>query len=126
MTFTSFTPEENTWMRRDTEAAFIQLITFAVCTGIDQFADKTWGPAKTYHARVTTEAAAFYDTGGEVVKSTATIHFYPVATDMTELTALGEFPDDARITLPDGTQPRILGMEPSYDGLGIWLWTVRT
>jgi hypothetical protein len=127
MSFTPFTPEENTWMRRDMLAALIQTVTYAPCLGVTGNNAKSYGPAKTYHARVVEGGeAAIYTASGEVVVSKQEIIFYPLADDATMLTTPGPQPLDGRITLPDGTTPRILSIAPSYDGLGIWLWTVRT
>lgn len=127
MTFNPITPDENAWMRRDTVAALIQTITLELCTGRTGNQGKAYAAPKTYHARVmVADEAAIYTANGEVVVSKEEVVFYPLATDTTTLTSLGQYPLDGRITLPDGTTPRILSIAPSYDGLGIWLWTVRT
>jgi hypothetical protein len=127
MSYTPLSPDELTWMRRDTLASLIQTITFELGAGITGNGEKSYGPVKTYHARIQQAAqTAIYTSSGEMVVSKQEVVFYPVATDATTLTTLGPYPDDGRITFPDGTQPRILSIAPSYDGLGIWLWTVRT
>jgi len=101
-----------------------QLVTVAPYLGMSGANVRTYGPAKTYHCRIQEDAKAIYTVTGQQVVSTGTIFVHPRATDTTVLTALTA---DAKVTLPDGTSPRLLrvGAEPDGNGLTVY-WRLMT
>ncbi len=99
-------------------------ITLEAFGGKDDHGDPLpYGPVRTYHAYVSEDAAALYTATGEVVMASTSVLFHPQATDGTVLTHAG---DNDRLTLSDGSQPRILRVGPLTDEIGIVSWQIRS
>jgi hypothetical protein len=92
-----------------------QTITLSAYLGVTGNGTRSYGPAKIYHAQITSDSKAIYSATGQVVFSTSVIIFHPKATDSTVLTAITP---DAKIVLPDGTSPRILQIGSAADETG--------
>lgn len=99
------------------------LITLAPRTGTTGSGTPSYGPAKSYHAYVTADSKAVYSATGTVVFSTSVIIAHPKATDSTILVSITP---DAKLTLPDGTTPRILTIGSISDESGVVCWEIRT
>jgi len=103
-----------------------QQVQLAPFSGRTTQGDPSYGTTRTYWCHSTASNKAFYSGAGEVIYSSAVTQMHPKATDTTVLTTLGAEPANARLTLADGTTPRILSIAPVYDEIGLCYWEIYT
>lgn len=75
------------------------MVQIATKTGSNVYNEPTFGPDVSYRARVKYGQVRVYDTDGKETVASATVL----------LGTANEIPTDARVTLPTGAQPRIIG-----------------
>ncbi len=80
-----------------------ETITIEPVTGRDEYSARTFGTATSHRARVTTQVLRVLDFNGNINLSQTVVWVAPTPDAIpTDVLA------DARITLPDGTQPPLL------------------
>jgi hypothetical protein len=99
-----------------------QTVTLAPFAGVTGKGQRSYGTARQYHCRVSADEKAIFTATGQTVFSAGKIMLHPKAVDGTVLTTITP---DAKLTLPDGTSPRIVSIGSTSDETGVVYFEVR-
>lgn len=95
-------------------ADFTETITVRQKISLDAFGKPTYDAGVEYPARWVKRSTMAYRIDGETIRADGELWFGP-----SSLGVLPTFEPNDTITLPDGTEPRILAIEIYDDGVGL-------